>query len=271
MVLTNENQGVLLRDFGKINLDITLDCGQAFRWSRDKGIWQGIVRGQEFFISEHNDGLLFHNATPESVREIMLPYLACDTDYQSIISRLECDAVMSSAVSRFGTVRILRQEPWETLCSFIISSCNNIPRIKGIIKNMATLFGSRLPHGHSFPSAERLACLSVEELSVLRAGYRAPFILDAARRVASGEIIFSELERLETAEARQILMTIKGVGKKVADCTLLFGLNHLDAFPVDRHIKRISERLYPDGLPDCFVGIEGVAQQYMFCVARDLQ
>ena len=161
------------------------------------------------------------------------------------------------------------QSPWETLCSFIISQNNNIKRIAGIIERLCENFGDELGDGvYSFPSAEKLACLSVDDLSVLRSGFRAKYIIDAAKKVSSNEVDFKKVASAELSEARAELMKITGVGPKVADCALLFGFHRLDAFPTDVWIKRALSYLYPNGFPDFADQYKGIAQQYLFHYVR---
>lgn len=254
---------------GGINLDVTLDCGQAFRWKRNSdGSWTGVVRGVEATVKKDGDERLLLYGVSGSDAEIFADYFDAERDYGEVLSSLMNDKNLARAVSRYGTIRILRQEPWEALCSFIISSCNNIPRIKGIIERFCANFGEKSGDSYAFPSAEKTVSLSAGDLEVLRAGYRAPYILSAAEAVAGGEINLSAMYSMTVEECEKELTRIRGVGKKVADCTALFGLGHIDAFPVDRHIKRICGNLYPDGLPECTRGIEGIAQQYMFYIQR---
>ena len=265
MELFSIKNDVLLQDFGKINLSLTLDCGQAFRWSKTaSGRYSGIAAGKETEVGEVDGGIMFYNTSEEDVRSVWLDYFDTARDYESILTALSQDPHMAEAVKEYGTIRILNQQPWETLCSFIISACNNIPRIKGIVTRLCEGLGDRLENGYSFPSAEKLACLTPDDLAFLRAGYRAPYIIDAAKKVASGECDLDALRKLEPAAAEKELMKISGVGKKVADCTMLFGLGFSDTYPVDRHIARANAEYYPDGLPECFNGYRGLAQQYIF-------
>lgn len=254
---------------GEINLDITLDCGQAFRWRRnDDGSWTGVVKGIETTVLQTENGLRFYDISAQQFTDVFYDYFDCGRDYGEILTRLSNDPNLEKAINKYGTIRILRQEPWEALCSFIISACNNIPRIKGIIERLCVNFGEKTKTSFSFPSAEKIASLDAEDLDIIRAGYRSPYIISAARMVASGEIVLEPLTKKSVEECEKELMKITGVGKKVADCTILFGLGHVDAFPVDRHIKRISDCLYPVGLPECTKDVEGIAQQYMFHLQR---
>lgn len=252
-----------------MNLAITLDCGQAFRWRQNEDAsWTGVVRGIEVKISETENGLRFHGIDENTFNNVFFDYFDFGRDYEGILSSFSADRHLEQAIKSYGTIRILRQEPWEALCSFIISACNNIPRIKGIIDRLCESFGEKTATSYTFPSAEKIAALTPSELEVIRAGYRVPYILDAARKVTDGTIILDDLYNMSVEECERALMQINGVGKKVADCTILFGLGHAEAFPVDRHINRICQQLYPDGLPECIKNAEGIAQQYMFHLQR---
>lgn len=269
MKITQHKQYVEISGFGQINLELTLDCGQAFRWERlPDGSFFGIADSRETRVKKEGNSLLFFNTAIEDVENFWINYFDLAEDYERILERLCRDEKISFAHSAYGTIRLLNQEPFETLCSFIISACNNIPRIKTIVKTLSESFGEKTENGFAFPSAEVLASLNEDDLSVIRAGYRVPYLLDAARKTASGEIDFDRIRSLSEDEARRELMKINGVGKKVADCTLLFSLGFKDCYPVDRHIARAETLLYPDGLPDFFSGNKGLAQQYIFHYQR---
>ena len=201
-------------------------------------------------------------------------YLDMDTDYEEARRSIEvCDYLRDCAAYGEG-IRILRQDKWEALCSFIISQCNNIPRIKGIVEKLSSLYGDIVaaPWGEarSFPTAERVAQLTEADLAPLRSGYRAPYILAAAKAVASGELDLEETALLPCNEARAELKKLGGVGDKVANCVVLFGLHQLDAFPVDVWIKRALAANMPKGFDPSSLGkYAGLAQQYMFYHARE--
>ena len=167
------------------------------------------------------------------------------------------------AVEKCGGIRILRQQPWETVISFIISANNNIPRIRGIIDRLCTGFGT----DGCFPTPEQLAVQTPETLSPLRAGFRTKYILDAARKVADGTLCLDQLADMPLQQAREQLMTVNGIGPKVAECILLYGFHRLDAFPVDTWIKKVLCQCYPDGFPE-WIAPKGVAQQYLFHYIR---
>jgi len=161
-------------------------------------------------------------------------------------------------------IRILRQEPWEALCSFILSQCNNIPRITSIIQTFSMLYGQAIEfEGHllyTFPTPERVAKLNLSEIGKIRAGYRGDYILSTARQIAEGKLDLNKIVSLPTHAAREELLKLRGVGKKVADCALLFGMGKMDAYPVDVWIRRSCIELCHEHA--------GIAQQYIFYYTR---
>ena len=167
-------------------------------------------------------------------------------------------------------IRILRQDGWEALCSFIISQNNNIPRIKKIIENMSKTFGEKIGDDlYAFPTAKALYEAGEDKIFELKTGFRAKYIYDAAKKVANGEIDLSLIDKMPTKDALEYLMQIKGVGLKVASCALLFGFNKTDAFPVDVWVKRVLEKYYPNGLDlDNLGDYAGMIQQYLFYYER---
>ena len=172
-------------------------------------------------------------------------------------------------------IRILRQDSWEALCSFIISQCNNISRIKGIVERLCENFGDPISVGdkvyYTFPSAERLATLEPEKLACSRSGYRAEYIICAARAVVGGEIDLEALKKCDYKQAIKALRSIRGVGEKVANCVVLFGLWHMEAFPIDVWMKRaLKENFPPDFEPETLGEYAGLAQQYIFYYARNM-
>lgn len=247
------------------NLDLSLDCGQAFRWKKNgDGFMCGVIGNRAYMLKQDGNKLIC-DCSADEFNSILAPYLGLDEDYKNLLSRFASDEKLKNACTEFSGIRILRQEPWEALCSFIISQNNNIPRIKGIVERLCENFGEDLGHGNfSFPSYEILADRTVEDLAPLRSGFRAKYIIDAAQKVKSGEVDFISIQNNDIQFGRDELIKIKGVGKKVAECTLLYGFHKLEAFPEDVWVKRIMAELYPDGLPECTRGYEGVAQQYLF-------
>ena len=251
-------------------LDIvkTFECGQCFRWNADEtGAYTGVVRGQAARVWKEDGWVLLRSDAPEAMWR---DYFDLERDYGAISRGFQGGEYLERCVQYGMGIRILRQEPWETLCSFILSQCNNIKRIKGIVARLCESFGEPIAdgRGYTFPAAERLAGLDEADLAPLRCGFRAKYILDAADKVASGEIDLMSLREMELDEARKTLMTIKGVGPKVAECTLLYGFGRTECFPIDVWMKRAMAELFPDGLPECAVRDAGIAQQYIFHYMR---
>ena len=253
-----------------LDLDLTLDCGQAFRWERNEdGSYSGVAGGYFLNIAKENDVLIFKDTSIEAFESFWTDYFDLNRDYKAICETLKEDELLSSTIDEYYGIRILNQEPWEALCSFVISQQNNIKRIKLIISRLCRAYGEDLGNGwFTFPSAKRLSELTVADFEAIGAGYRAKYLEKLSKDVASGKIDLQKIKSLTLDEARKALLEIYGVGIKVANCALLFGFGFLSAFPVDVWMKRVME-YYPDGLPECFEGIEGIAQQYLFHWARN--
>ena len=264
----NNNAYITLTD--EISLPQTLDCGQAFRWEEcADGAWQGVAFGKYLKLKHENNTLTLFNTTEQDFFGIWKDYFDLDRDYTSIISAISSNEILKTASDYGKGIRVLNQEPWETLCSFIISQNNNIKRIKGIIQRLCEAFGEDIGGFYTFPTAQKIASLSLEDLSTLRAGFRAKYILDAAKKVSNGEVRLSVLKDLPIDDARNELMKIVGVGPKVADCALLFSHRHIDAFPKDVWIKRAMEFLFGGQLPKEALPFAGIVQQYIFFYARE--
>jgi len=254
-----------------LDLDLTLDCGQAFRWEKQTdGSYSGVAGGYFLNISKDENGdLIFKNTSQEVFEGFWINYFDLKRDYSEICKKLKSDELLSSTIDEYYGIRILNQEPWEALCSFVISQQNNIKRIKLIINRLCKAYGEDLGNGwYTFPSAERLAQLDASDFEAIGAGYRAKYLEKLSKDVASGRIDLQKIKSLSLEDARKALLDIYGVGIKVANCALLFGFGFMSAFPVDVWMKRVME-YYPDGLPECFEGIEGIAQQYLFHWARN--
>lgn len=257
----------------ELNPQRTFDCGQCFRWNADaEGKYRGVASGKAAVVWAEAGRTYIECAAGDIF--FWRDYLDMETDYAEARRSIEvCDYLRECAAYGEG-IRILRQDKWEALCSFIISQCNNIPRIKGIVEKLCSLYGEPVeaPWGEAraFPTAERVADLSEEALAPLRSGYRAPYILAAARAVAGGDIDLDATALLPCGEARAELKKLNGVGDKVANCVVLFGLHQLDAFPVDVWIKRALAANMPKGFDPSSLGkYAGLAQQYMFFHARE--
>ena len=262
--------GVRVEGIYDLDLAQTLDCGQSFRWTeREDGSFSGIAFGKYVKVRLENNTLYIENTTKADFEKIWYDYFDFSLDYGKIreeISRLH--PVLCEAAKYAPGIRILRQEPYEALCTFIISQNNNIKRIKGIVQRLCESFGEKIEGGYAFPTAEKMSFLSTDDLAPLRAGFRNRYLVDAAQKVASGEVDLEKCRTCDYDEARAELMKITGVGVKVADCTLLFGLHRIEAFPIDVWMKRAMEKLFPDMKPDDLGEYAGIAQQYIFHYSR---
>lgn len=258
-----------------MDLEATLFCGQSFAWQRQEdGLFAGVAGTRGLLAAQQGDELILSNPGGGTLSDEDLAfwrnYFDLDRDYGALLDRFRGDGALAACVAHAGGIRVLRQPFWDTLLSFLLSQNNHIPRITAIAKRLREEFGEALPGGlHAFPAPERLAPLAVEDLAGLQAGYRAKYLLDAARRVAGGQLSGQALAALSDSAAREMLMAISGVGPKVADCVLLYGLGRRDVVPMDVWIKRAMDRLFPGGMPSCAAGEAGLAQQYIFCWARD--
>ena len=250
----------------------TFECGQCFRWNAvGEDDYVGTACGRTARVYTRGGSAMIDCAPGDL--GFWRDYLDMDTDYAAARESVMRGEYLTECARTGEGIRILRQDKWEALCSFIISQCNNIPRIKGIVERLCGLFGEPLetPWGvkHAFPDAERVARLEEPELAPLHAGYRAPYIINAARAVASGEIDLEAAAAMDGDAARAYLKTLSGVGDKVANCAVLFGLHRLDAFPIDVWIRRaLKEHMPPDFDPKSLGEYAGLAQQYMFFAER---
>ncbi len=302
-----DRSAIIVKTKNPYSLGDTLLCGQCFRYeeikSDDSGCEYMTVVGDEvIFVGQRKKGeLIFYGITEEVFERLARPYFDIDTDYEGIKEDIQArlNSEFLALASECGSgIAILRQDPWETLCSFIISQNNNIPRIRRIIREISAAYGVNLalqkhfekcPIGkegrapceekckscgrcYTFPTAEDIL-KSPELLLPSKPGFRYKYILDAADKVARGEV---NLEKIKKAESYDYtiseLMKIKGVGLKVAACTALFGFYNLEAFPIDVWMKRAIDEYFDGALDHTKIGkYAGVAQQYIFHYIRNLK
>ena len=251
-----------------LDLKQTLESGQCFRWRRlEDGSYAGISGRNTLRIRQSENGVWL-TVGSEAEAQFWLRYFDSGTDYDAVIRQFSADTILKEAAEENRGIRILRQEPFETLISFIISQNNNIPRITGIIGRLCESFGEKVSDEYggwySFPTADVLASLAPDDLAPLRAGFRVRYILDAAKKVSGGKVELDRIYGMPYGEGKEYLKTITGVGDKVADCVLLFAYHKTEAFPSDVWIKRVTAEYYADGLPECMGEYKGIAQQYLF-------
>lgn len=220
------------------------------------------------------DGEIYVSGTISDFEKYMHSFLDLDRNYGKIKKSFATDEFTKKA-AKFGSgIRILRQDPWEALCSFIFSQCNNIPRIMSIIDNFCTLFGEEINFNgtkyYTFPRYEKIAKLTVEDLAPLKSGYRAKYVISVATALSNGDFDFARLETMNIKECRKEVTKLHGVGIKVADCFLLFGMGKMDAFPIDTWMKKAAEFYDGDMDPEKYGELAGIYQQYIFYYAREL-
>ena len=225
------------------------------------------MKGKYLEIEQKGSTVILYNTTVDDYEILWREYFDLDRDYFKIVSSYK-DKYLVTACNAYPGIRILKQDEWEAICSFIISANNNIPRIKGIIERFCRQFGEKAGSGYSFPSAQTISRLTVEDLAPIRSGFRAKYIIDAAQKISSGEVDIEKICTLPFEQAKTELLKIKGVGEKVAQCSLLYGFGRYEAFPVDVWVKRILEELYPDGFPQEYYSTQGIAQQFLFHYRR---
>lgn len=270
-----------IRDATDFSLKYTLESGQSFRWNRIDDAYYGVVEGRILKIRQVGTTLHVESSASED-KATFIPflrhYLDLDRDIPKILAEVDKDAYMHRAIEKLWGMRILNQELWETVISFILSQNNNVSRIRGIIRRLSERFGKQLTLAryvdYSFPSPEALSTTTEEELLACGTGYRASYLRDTARAVVSGKLALTSVKEMSYPEAKRELMQRKGIGEKVADCICLFSLEHLSALPIDVWIKRIFETLYlrrratPHEIRNFartyFGNHIGYAQQYLF-------
>lgn len=270
MIIEDSRNGIILKGVECLSLPLTLDCGEAFRWAeQEDGSWSGAAYGKYLNIKEENGNFILKDTSLEDFENVWRNYFDLDRDYAAICAKLKEDELVRETIDEYYGIRILNQEPWEALVSFVISQQNNIKRIKGIIKRLCDTYGEKICDGwHAFPTSKTLSKLSVEDFEAIGLGYRAKYVKKLADDVESGVIDLAAIKAMDLDDAKKTLLSIYGVGEKVANCALLFGFQFIRCFPVDVWMKRVLQ-YYPDGLPECFSGYEGIAQQYLFHWARN--
>ena len=272
-------EGLSCFDIGKI-----FDCGQCFRFDPvsvfgNKVELGGVAFGK-FVVFGQDDlnSLTIYGSTYKDYLDIWYSFLSLDIDYDEInkeIEKAEPSQYMREAILCSYGIRILRQDPYEAICSFIISQNNNIPRIKGIIENMCKKYGEsvyfRGREYHAFPTPEALFSAGEDGLFALKTGFRAKYIYDFVSRLVNKEIDLNKIYDMTFENALLELTKVKGIGLKVASCALLFGFGKTEAFPVDVWIKRVLEEHFPRGINLNGLGKNaGIAQQYLFYRGRYL-
>lgn len=257
-------------DNTQLSLKDTLLSGQSFRVRYDERtdvwtVWAGCEDNFHILKVSQND------LSPITDDPFWANYFDIQTDYQAMKESFsKVSPLMKKACEYAPGIRILNQDPWEALCSFVVSQNNNIKRIMGIIKRMCSFYcyGDFDHDDCPFPTAKVLSCASEDDLRAIGLGFRASYIINTAKAVDDGLIILDDIKKMDIDSARSTLMKVKGIGPKVADCALLFGCHRLDCFPMDVWMKRIMATFFPGQDKSIFGNNAGVAQQYLFHYGR---
>ena len=278
------------------DVDKIFDCGQCFRFDKVESTkydceYAGCAHGRYISVAKDGDGVIIFNSTLDEYEKIWKSFLSLDRDYGEInrsILSLSSNPSLADAIDRSSGIRILSQDPWEAICSFIISQNNNIPRIKKLISALSLACGEKVDvsgmeehiadahrenegNFYSFPTPEAVRSLEISGLAELKTGFRAKYIYDATEKMISGEIDLEFLKESNTKDAIDHLCRVKGIGVKVASCALLFGFQKLDAFPIDVWIKKVIAKYFDEDFDPSSLGeYAGVAQQYLFYYERYL-
>ncbi|MCI8889333.1 MAG: 8-oxoguanine DNA glycosylase [Hungatella sp.] len=267
----------------RLNLGQICRSGQCFRMehleeeagAEHYGLSSGdryrLMAGSRYLELSQNQDKVFFECSQEEFDDFWKNYFDLDADYEEYVSRIDPRDSYLAGAAEFGFgIRILRQELWEMMVSFLISQQNNITRIRRCIDNICRAYGEEIVTEkgvvyHGFPSPEALASLNEDDLMACNLGYRSKYVVRAAKSTVSGERNLEDIKRMTYPRARAELMKFFGVGEKVADCICLFGLHHLDAFPIDTHIHQVLKAHYKKGFPKRrYKGCRGVLQQYLF-------
>lgn len=286
-----KNETLYIRELKRFDLEKCATCGQAFRWkeceknaaAREISAFTCVIRGKAVRAAQTEEYLSLFPCSDEEAA-VYIDYFDLERDYSSIEAMIAADPRLSVCLPGAEGIRVFNQEPFEALISFIISANNNIKRISGIVERLCRLAGEKLvfmgDETYAFPSPEAIAALDVEQLKAIGAGYRAPYIIESAKRIAGGYDL-ETLRAMPLQAARKELLGFMGVGPKVADCILLFSLGHTDAFPIDVWIDRAMNELFFDSVPpkksemrEAVASIgrySGIIQQYIFFHARAVQ
>lgn len=255
------------------HFDLAQICrsGQCFRMNAKGENRYSVIAGKHYLELEQQGQKCIFDCGETEFENFWKGYFDLDADYSSYIGKItQTDSYLRNAAEFGAGIRILRQDLWEMIVSFLISQQNNIVRIRRCIENICTEYGEKLQKErgeayYAFPTPQALAVLPEDALMACNLGYRSKYVVCTARSIASGECDLEAIERLPYPKAREELLKLYGVGEKVADCICLFALHHLEAFPVDTHIRQAMEAHYKRGFPmKRYDGCQGVLQQYIF-------
>ena len=286
-----KEQKYILKNVDSFELKDIFECGQCFRWNlKEDGSYTGVFENNVLNVRKEKEQIIFEGVCKKNIDETVKEYFDLDRDYEKIKQKLALiDENMKRSIQYGNGIRILNQNLWETIISFIISANNNIPRIKGIIERLSKKYGKEIiwknERYYTFPTAEELKDVSIEEYRHLGLGFRDVRLHETTQMILSGKINLDEMKNNpNTYEVREELLKLSGVGPKVADCILLFSdLKRFEVFPIDVWVRRVINDLYihnkdenkvskkqiEDISKEKFGDLAGIAQQYLFYWRRN--
>ena len=285
-----KEQKYIIKNQESFELKDIFECGQCFRWNENEdGSYTGVINKGVLNVEKQGEKIIFTGLLDGDIEKIVRFYFDLDRNYEEIKAQLSnIDKYLKTSVEYGKGIRILNQDLWETIISFIISANNNIPRIKGIMERISEKYGAEIEWNgkkyYTFPTPEQLSQATVEDLRALGTGFRDVRIYETTQKVLMGEIDLNEIAKKDTLTARDELLTLSGVGPKVADCILLFStLKRFDVFPIDVWVRRVMNELYIKNEDENkvskkeimkiaeqkFGSIQGLAQQYLFYWKRE--
>lgn len=278
---------IILNNLSDFELAHIFECGQCFRWHKNEdNSYTGVTYFGVMRVQKEKDRLVidgeFLSDDEQTIQKQIVDYFDLNTDYSKIKKLLEKDDKNMKLAIGFGYgIRILNQDPWEMLISYIISAANNIPRISNIIENISWAYGKKVTfegeNYYLFPTPAELSEATISDLRSLNLGFRDKYVYEATQLILEGKINLKEIQKMDYGSAKRELMRISGVGEKVADCILLFSMKKKEAFPVDTWIKKVMSELYQESqnvkkialfAEEKFGKYGGIAQQYLFYYRR---
>lgn len=282
-------QRYILENCNSFELKDIFECGQCFRWNEEEDkSYTGVFKNNVLNVKKQDNIIIFEGICDGDIKDICNEYFDLNTNYEDIKAKLaNIDEYLKQSVEYGKGIRILKQDVWETIISFIISANNNIPRIKGIIERMSKKYGNMIlfkeKEYYSFPDIHALGTASIEDLRALGLGFRDKRVYETTKMFLENQITLNELEEENNVEVlRNKLMALPGVGGKVADCIMLFSLKQYSVFPIDVWVRRVMNELYIKEADETKVSKEllqslakekykelaGLAQQYLFYQRR---
>ena len=285
-----KEQEYKIKNQKSFELEHIFECGQCFRWNKQEdGSYTGVFKGNVLNVNKIDNEITFRGMVNGKIENVVEDYFDLDRNYEEIKNKLsKIDQYLENSINYGYGIRILNQDLWETIISFIISANNNIPRIKGIIERISQKYGKEIEWEgkkyYTFPSAEEMKDATIEDFRKLGLGFRDKRIYETIHLVLDKKVNLDEMYEKETKEVREELLTLSGVGPKVADCILLFStLKRFDVFPIDVWVRRVMNELYIKNedenkvskkeimniADEKFGSLEGLAQQYLFYWKRD--